>query len=188
MGFAQLLATTAGTPGQDDIAQQILAAAKRLLEIIDRELDDLAPAIENLDPPSRSISPQPCEVLYIEDEPANVVLVERTLKLRPALRLLHAGTGESGLDLARSHLPRLILLDLNLPDVDGGEVLRRLREEALTDAIPVVVISADATGSQIERLLSAGAHDYLTKPFDIQNLLAVIDQILEANAPILPSA
>src|SRR5256885_29089 len=158
MGFAQLLATQAGTTGHDDSAQQILAAAKRLLEIINEELDGGRAQRKSDRPPSAPSAPF-TEVLYIEDEPANVILVERTLHRRPALRLLHAGTGEEGLDLARSQLPRLILLDLNLPGIDGAEVLRRLQQEPVTANIPVVIISADATASQIERLLTAGARD-----------------------------
>jgi len=70
----------------------------------------------------------------------------------------------------------MILLDLNLPDIHGSEVLRRLQSDTETAKIPVVVLSADATPSQIERLLSAGARNYLTKPFDIDPFLAVIDE------------
>ena len=70
----------------------------------------------------------------------------------------------------------MILLDLNLPDMHGAEVLRRLQEQPETAGIPVVVLSADATPSQIERLLSAGARNYLTKPFDIDPFLALVDE------------
>ncbi len=180
MGYAELLATPAATTNHDDCAQEILGAAKRLLAIVDALLvASGAPAtIHNQ---SRGSSAPPCDVLYIEDEPANAVLVERTLRQRPALRYRHASTAEVGLDLARNHVPRLILLDLNLPDMEGSEVLRRLQQEATTAHIPVVVISADATASQIERLLTAGARDYLTKPFDIQNLLGVVDQVIDPN-------
>jgi DNA-binding response OmpR family regulator len=83
------------------------------------------------------------------------------------------------LALAETHGPKLILLDLNLPDIHGSEVLRRVQQNAATTHIPVVVISADATSSQIERLLSAGARNYLTKPFSIERFLAVVDEILE---------
>jgi CheY-like chemotaxis protein len=177
MGFAELLATEGEATNQNDSAQQILSAAKELLEIIDTELGD--PPGHAAKTELRSSSAPSCDVLYVEDEPRNVVLVQRILAQRAHLRLMHAGTGEAGVDLARTHLPRLILLDLNLPGIGGGEVLRRLQQDASTADIPVVVISADATPSQIERLLTAGARDYLTKPFSIQNFLAVIDQILE---------
>ena len=83
-----------------------------------------------------------------------------------------------GLDLARQHEPDLILLDLNLPDLHGGEVLARLQQSALTRDIPVVVISADATSKQIEKLIAAGARDYLTKPLDVQQFLDTLDKFL----------
>ena len=89
-----------------------------------------------------------------------------------------------GLDLAREHRHRLILLDLNLPDIPGREVLRRLRGEDSTREIPVVVISADATPGEIQRMLSAGAADYLTKPLDLQEFLGVIDKHLADSKPM----
>jgi CheY-like chemotaxis protein len=83
--------------------------------------------------------------------------------------------GLLGLELALRHKPDLILLDIHLPDIGGAEVLARLRAEELTRDIPVVVLSADATKSQIDRLLAAGAHDYLTKPLDVDHFLKVIE-------------
>jgi len=86
--------------------------------------------------------------------------------------------GRMGLDLARQHRPDLILLDVHLPDLPGEEVLRRLRADPLTWAIPVVIISADPTSGQTERLLAIGAYDYLTKPIDIKQLLRTLDESL----------
>ncbi|HEX8899462.1 MAG TPA: response regulator, partial [Chthoniobacterales bacterium] len=86
--------------------------------------------------------------------------------------------GESGVELAVAHQPKLVLLDLNLPDMHGSEVLRQLQDEPATANVPVVVLSADATPSQIERLLTAGARNYLTKPFDIDPFLAVVDEMV----------
>jgi CheY-like chemotaxis protein len=117
-------------------------------------------------------------VLYIEDDPVNFTLVERILEFRPALTLMHARSGGSGVELAAAHGPKLILLDLNLPDMHGSEVLRQLQSDPATAKIPVVVLSADATPSQIERLLTAGARNYLTKPFDIDPFLAVVDEMV----------
>lgn len=117
----------------------------------------------------------PRAVLYVEDNPSNVRLVERVLARRPGVSLLVATRGSVGLELARQHRPDLVLLDLNLPDLPGAVVLEQLRAEPLTRDIPVVVISADATPQQSERLKAAGAADYLTKPFDIERLLAIID-------------
>jgi CheY-like chemotaxis protein len=91
---------------------------------------------------------------------------------------MHARNGQKGLELAQTHRPKLVLLDLNLPDMHGSEVLRQLQREPVTAKVPVVVLSADATPSQIERLLTAGARNYLTKPFDIDPFLAVVDEMV----------
>lgn len=117
-------------------------------------------------------------VLYVEDNPANLKLVERIFKLRPHLTLQTATNGKEGLDLARQHQPELVVLDINLPDIDGGVVLRRLQEDSNTSDIPVVILSADATPRQITSFLEAGAADYVTKPLDLGHFLSVIDRML----------
>ena len=114
-------------------------------------------------------------VLYVEDNPSNIKLVERILARRPEISLLIATQGGLALELAREHRPALVLLDLNLPDMSGEEVLARLRDDPRTAALAVVVLSADATPGQMARLRLAGADDYLTKPFEIEQLLAVVD-------------
>ncbi|MPY94530.1 MAG: response regulator [Acidimicrobiia bacterium] len=86
--------------------------------------------------------------------------------------------GRLGLGLAREHRPAVVLLDLHLPDVSGQEVLQRLREDPTTATIPVVILSADATPGQVQRLLASGAAAYLTKPFDVRQLLRVLDDLL----------
>jgi len=97
---------------------------------------------------------------------------------RPAIELMTAMQGRVGLELARQHSPDLILLDLHLPDMPGWQVLAQLKADHLTRAIPVVVVSADATAPQIKRLVSAGARAYLTKPLDIAEFFRVIDEAL----------
>jgi PAS domain S-box-containing protein len=114
-------------------------------------------------------------VLYVEDNPSNIKLVETILAGRPRVTLIIATQGGLAIELAREHRSALILLDLNLPDMSGEEVLRRIRADARTAEMPVVITSADATRGQIERMRRAGANDYLTKPFRIERLLAVID-------------
>lgn len=121
------------------------------------------------------VSARAWTVLYVEDNLSNVRLVELVVARRPEVTLLVAMQGRIALDLAREHVPNLILLDLHLRDVSGEEVLRRLRADPRTSATPVVVLSADATSGQRQRLRANGATDYLTKPFDIPRLLAVID-------------
>jgi CheY-like chemotaxis protein len=96
------------------------------------------------------------------------------LALEPGVTLLSAMQGSRGLDLARAHRPDLILLDVHLPDIPGDAVLHRLQADAATRRIPVVVISADATHRQAERLTAAGARAYLTKPIDIRQLRGLL--------------
>jgi PAS domain S-box-containing protein len=127
-------------------------------------------------------------VLYVEDNLSNVKLVERVVARRPEVRLLVAMQGSLALDLARQHQPALVLLDLHLPDMSGEEVLRRLKADPRTAAIPVVVLSADATPGQVERLRAEGAAEYVTKPFNIPRLLAMIDGATPAPATVFAPA
>ena len=115
-----------------------------------------------------------CTVLYIEDNLVNLKLVERIIGLRLEFRVLAAMQGARGLELAREHRPDLILLDLHLPDIHGGEVLRRLKLAPETRDLPVIVLSADATAGQTERFRAAGAYAYLTKPLDVRQFLEVV--------------
>jgi len=84
--------------------------------------------------------------------------------------------GRLGLDLARKHSPDLILLDIHLPDLNGWDVFSQLRGEVTTRDIPVIIISADATVRQIQQFMTAGARDYLTKPFDVTKFSRVIEE------------
>jgi CheY-like chemotaxis protein/anti-sigma regulatory factor (Ser/Thr protein kinase) len=117
-------------------------------------------------------------LLYIEDNLANLTLIETILAARPELTLVPALQGRLGLELAWEHDPDLILLDLHLPDLPGEGVLRRLRADERTRGTPVLVISADATPGQVERLKEAGADGYLTKPLDVDGFLAEVDGLL----------
>jgi len=117
-------------------------------------------------------------VLYIEDNLSNLRLLERILARRPGVTLLSAMQGLRGLELARDHEPHLIILDLHLPDLPGTDVLRRLLADPKTKAIPVIILSADATPGQISKLLEQGARAYLTKPLDVAELLSLIDAAL----------
>jgi len=117
-------------------------------------------------------------VLYIEDNLSNLRLLERILARRPGVTLLSAMQGSRGIELARDHQPDLIILDLHLPDLPGSDVLARLSADPRTRGIPVVILSADATPGQIKRLLEQGAREYLTKPLDIRQVLALVDDTL----------
>jgi PAS domain S-box-containing protein len=113
-------------------------------------------------------------VLYIEDNFSNLMLVEELLKGEQNVELLTAMQGRIGLDLARKHAPDLILLDLHLPDLPGWDVLNQLQSNDATRHIPVVVVSADATRQQIDRLTAGGARGYLTKPINVTEFLGVL--------------
>ncbi|MCA1658393.1 MAG: response regulator [Verrucomicrobiaceae bacterium] len=119
-------------------------------------------------------------VVYVEDNLSNLRLVERILLRRPGIKLVAAMQGQLALDLIRDNSPDLVLLDLNLPDLTGEEVLARLRSDPRTARIPVVIVTADATTLRRERLLAGGATAFLTKPLHIAEFLKVTDKILAA--------
>ena len=119
-------------------------------------------------------------VLHIEDNLSNLSLIERVFAQRPGVEVIAAMQGRLGIELARKHRPALVLLDLHLPDIGGEQVLQQLRDDPLTSSIPVVIVSADATSGQIQRLLSAGAAAYVTKPIDVREVLRHLDEAVVA--------
>ena len=128
-------------------------------------------------------SAAPRLILYIEDNPANLRLVQEIVAFRADLRLLSAPDGHAGLALAHTHRPAVILMDLNLPGMSGFEVLAQLRRDPATAHIPAIALTANAMPRDIERGLSAGFARYLTKPIDIEQLNAAIDGVLTQRAP-----
>jgi CheY-like chemotaxis protein len=114
-------------------------------------------------------------VLYVEDNAANVDLMQRLFMERPELELLIATDGTSARELVRTRLPELVFADVNLPDMSGEELIVHLQHDLGEVTPPIVVLSADAMSSTIERLSSLGIAEYITKPYDIQHLLDVID-------------
>jgi signal transduction histidine kinase/ActR/RegA family two-component response regulator len=118
-------------------------------------------------------------LLYIEDSRTNVSLVGQILKARPSIALMSAPTGEMGLELAHRHHPDVVLLDINLPGMDGFEVLEHLREVEDTAKIPVLGLSANDTLQSLERAREAGFFEYIVKPLDIKQFLQAIDEALE---------
>ena len=130
----------------------------------------------------KAANPAESTVLYIEDDVANVQLVERLLMQRPNINVMTSLLGSVGIELAQEYRPDLILLDVHLTDLHGFEVLERLQGDSRTVDIPVVVLSADATTWQRRRFRNAGVYDYLSKPLNLQQLLDVIDQHVGARA------
>ena len=114
-------------------------------------------------------------VLYIDDNPDNILVVQRLFKRRcPDVQLHTAMTGRDGISAAIDDQPALILLDNRLPGTSGEQILRQLAAVPDTAAIPVVILSGDANPATINELLAAGAADFLAKPFDIHELLAIV--------------
>ena len=118
-------------------------------------------------------------VQYIEDNETNVEVMRGILAQRAQVQMEVSVTGLDGLAAVRARAPHLILLDMHLPDISGLELLRHLKADPVTSAIPVIVVSADATGQQVDAALDAGAVRYLTKPVSVNELLATIDDLLD---------
>jgi PAS domain S-box-containing protein len=120
-----------------------------------------------------------CTILYIEDNLSNLSLVEQMLSAEPGIHLITAMQGRIGLDLARQHSPDLILLDLQLPDMPGSDVLAKLQSESATRDKPIVVLTADTTAGHLQCLLDAGARDYITKPIDVSRFYRLMEEIAD---------
>jgi CheY-like chemotaxis protein len=118
-------------------------------------------------------------LLYVEDNPANLMLIEQLIARRPDMRLLSARDGNLGIQLARANQPEVILMDINLPGISGIEALRILREDPATAHIPVVALSANAMPRDIEKGLQAGFFRYLTKPIKVNEFMQTLDVALE---------
>ena len=119
-------------------------------------------------------------LLYVEDNPANLKLVEQLIARRLTIRLLTAVDGNMGIQLARAHQPDVILMDINLPGISGIEALRILRDDSATAHIPVVALSANAMPRDIEKGLEAGFFSYLTKPINVKEFMVALDAALES--------
>jgi signal transduction histidine kinase/CheY-like chemotaxis protein len=128
--------------------------------------------------------PSELRVLYVEDVVANVRLVEEIFARRPSIRLIPAMLGRLGIELARDHHPHVIFLDLHLPDMTGADVLAALRADAATRGIPVVILTADATRREIDKLRRLGARSYETKPIGMRRLLELADAHAPTGAPV----
>ena len=127
--------------------------------------------------------PPSLSVLYIEDNPVNVLLVEGMVALRPQVRLRCAVDGLSGVAMALEERPDVVLIDMQLPDIDGFEVRRRLRVDPALDSSLMVALSANGLTEDIARALAAGFDDYWTKPIDLKLFLQRIDTLMRRERP-----
>jgi PAS domain S-box-containing protein len=122
--------------------------------------------------------PSSHRLLYIEDNPANLWLMEEIIGQLPNFTMLSAHNAELGLEIAEAQRPDVIIMDINLPGIDGFEALKRLRHNELTREIPVIALSARAMPRDIEAGKSAGFRDYLTKPINIKEFLATVQEVI----------
>jgi CheY-like chemotaxis protein len=143
------------------------------------------PALENIEEVSlerrpmvaRELGDQPT-LLYVEDNPANLALVEQLIARRGDVKLLTAIDAHLGIELARTYLPDVILMDINLPGMSGYGALRHLRDDPVTAHIPVLALSANAVPRDIEKGLEAGFFRYLTKPIQVREFMDALDLAL----------
>ena len=138
-----------------------------------READQEA-AVRPLQPPGTPLR----TILYVEDNPANLELVEQLVARRPELRLLSAADGNLGIEFARAYLPEVILMDINLPGISGLEAMEILRVSPATSHIPIIALSANAVPRDIEKALEAGFFNYLTKPIVVSQFMEALDAAL----------
>ena len=151
------------------------------------ELNSVAEPHLSLEEDEGAVLPQPHvphgerlhTLLYVEDNPANLKLVEQIIARHPDIRLLTAVNGNSGIEIARVSQPEVILMDINLPDISGYEALKILRANPATAHIPVIAISANAMPLDIERGMKAGFFRYITKPIKINEFMEAMDGALE---------
>ena len=118
-------------------------------------------------------------VLYVEDNPTNMRLIEKIVARHPHIRLLTAVNGYNGIEIARSATPDVILMDVNLPDIGGFEAMEILRSDPTTRHIPVIAVSANAMPLTVEAGLKAGFFRYITKPIQIDEFMRVLNLALE---------
>lgn len=195
VGFGQLMAMDKVEPlgpAQRARLEDMQQSGRALLRLIDALLEVAgvndgpqgAPAPDE-DPPaaacgSGSAAEPSRQVLYVEDEPLNVVLMQEIFRGQPAWTLHVARDGTEGVEMAREVRPDLALIDMNLPDFNGIEVLRRLRADPALKGLRCIALSADAMADQISAAREAGFDDYWTKPIDLTRLLAAIGEALKA--------
>ena len=196
LGFSQLMRDEASEPLSPPQLQRlglVEAAGHQLLALIDNLLEISQRADVSLAPPApqqaraepapalTNIAPRPCamlRILCVEDNPVNLLLVREVLALRPQVQLRCAEDGHSGVAAALQEPPDVLLLDLQLPDISGHEVFKRLHCLPQMTACRFIALSADAMPESVEAAQAAGFHDYWTKPIQFDRFLAHIDQMV----------
>jgi PAS domain S-box-containing protein len=160
-------------------AQSVQGEGSTFLLTLPRAPDAEAPLSGEGELPTHPATYRQRLVHYIEDNETNIEVMRGMLLRRPQVHLSVSMTGLDGLAAVRVRRPSLILLDMHLPDIDGLELLRHLKDDDELGNIPVVVVSADATAAHVEAALTAGASHYVTKPVNLANFLAILDELLD---------
>lgn len=178
----RLISLMEGTIGVDSQPSQgctfyIILPFVKEIPILSSERETEMPHTDSID---TTLLTQRYRVLYVEDNPANMRLIKSALRIRPDIELLTADTGRLGLDVAFSSDPDLILLDINLPELSGTEVLKELKKNDKCRHIPIIAVSANAMPFDIESGLKAGFDNYLVKPVNIKTLLDHMSYYLPA--------
>jgi PAS domain S-box-containing protein len=145
--------------------------------VVPMDIGDATPGLPVSTRPAREST-----LLYVEDNPANMKLVQKIIERYPDIRLLMASDGIAGVELARTALPDVILLDINLPGINGFETLKMLRDDPLTASIPALAISANAMQSDIKKGQEAGFMRYLTKPIKVDEFMLALNAALDISA------
>ena len=167
-----------GTIGVESIVGE---GSEFWIELIQADMPQLADEIilpTELSPSGQENSEQRI-LLYVEDNPANLMLVEQIIESQPRLNMMSARDGNHGVRLARAHLPDVILMDINLPGISGIEAMNILRKDPMTKHIPIIALSANAMLRDIEKGLEAGFFRYLTKPIKLNEFISALDGALE---------
>jgi len=136
------------------------------------------PQVEEFASPIEVTDGSQYTVLYVEDNPDNLDLVQKILSEQKNINFLSATLAQEGIVLARAHRPQLILMDINLPDMNGVEALEKLKSFDETREIPVIAVSANAMKADISRAMTAGFTDYIVKPINIIEFIKTIDTVL----------
>ena len=161
---------------QRDLIRRQNVEIKRLYDkIVSMEGGDAAALARTHFPPGVRLH----TLLYVEDNLANLKLVEKIIARRPDMRLLTAANGNRGLEIAHASRPEVILMDINLPDMNGFNALEILRKDPATAHIPVIALTANATPLNIESGLEAGFFRYITKPINVDEFMEALDIALE---------
>ncbi len=163
---------------KDKISKEALANA---LQSILKPESDLSNSVPDLkfDTPRGQLKEKEYSVLYVEDNKINIEIVRQTLLTRPDVEFIFALDASSGIELAKSLLPDIVLMDINLPDMSGFEAMRSLRENKSTQNIVILAVSANALAEDIKEALAAGFDDYICKPFLLSEFLKKVDHFLK---------